>query len=106
MRDLLSYISIKLCEVLPLDFTFHESDGFCTLPHERCFYCREYMKNIRSQNEEVKNDVKRNVRNEEDSLSESKKFYFCNKKTYTSKNFNGVFDDVPEEVFDNAIVRV
>lgn len=35
----IDYLIIKLCENLPLNFTFFEEDGFCGKPNEYCRYC-------------------------------------------------------------------
>jgi len=55
MQETLDKLAIKLCENLPLNFTFYERDGFCRKPNRDCNYCRK---------------------NADDT-------YFCNKKTYT-----------------------
>ena len=41
MQEILEKLTIKLCENLPLDFTFYEKDGFCKKPNEECNYCRK-----------------------------------------------------------------
>ena len=58
MQKTLDKLTIKLCEILPLDFTLYEKDGFCKKPSENCKYCKK---------------------NGED-------LYFCYKKTYTPNN--------------------
>ena len=54
MQKTLDKLTIKLCENLPLDWTFYEMEGVCKKPSEDCSYCKENKEDI----------------------------YFCNKKTY------------------------
>ncbi len=54
MQETLDKLTTKLCERLPLDFTFYERDGLCKKPNEDCNYCKE----------------------------NNKELYFCYKKTY------------------------
>jgi hypothetical protein len=51
----LEYITIKICEKLPLNFTLFEEKGLCTKPNNLCIYCK-------------KNELQK---------------YLCDKKTYT-----------------------
>jgi hypothetical protein len=41
MPERLDKLAIKLCEILPLDFTIFEKDGFCRKPNQYCDYCRK-----------------------------------------------------------------
>ncbi|MDD5086829.1 MAG: hypothetical protein PHV16_03690 [Candidatus Nanoarchaeia archaeon] len=54
LDKLVDKIEIKLCEILPLDFTLYEKNGFCEKPSDYCKYCKKI----------------------------TEKAYFCNKKTY------------------------
>ncbi len=37
----LDNLSIKLCEILPLDITLFEKEGECQKPSDICIYCKK-----------------------------------------------------------------
>ncbi len=42
----LDYLTIKLCEKLPLNITLFEKNGFCQKPPYNCEYCKEKSKEV------------------------------------------------------------